>query len=73
MALFPPDVRTRLACSTAAILGMPELLEAIDGEVALTFAEHPTLPKTEQSRRILWALVLPKFSETAVNLNQNAA
>lgn len=59
---FTQEVRARLACSTAAIMAMPQLLDAIETEVAATFAEHPTLPQTEQARRILWALALPKFS-----------
>jgi len=74
MAFLPPELRNRLACSTASILAMSPLLEAIDAEVALTFQEHPTLPQTEQARRILWALVFPKFSEPAAKpKNQQAA
>ena len=54
-----------MARSAAAMLSMAPLLEAIDAEVAATFSDHPTLPQTEQARRILWALALPQFSNEA--------
>lgn len=65
MSLLSPDTRQRFAVSAAALMAMPELYEAISAEVEATFAEHATLPRTEQARRILWGLAPPHISQAA--------
>lgn len=63
--LLSPETRKRFAISTAAMLAMPQLCEAICAEVEAVFSEHPTLPPTEQARRVLWGLALPHISQAA--------
>ncbi len=66
-ALLSPETRSRFARSAGALLGMPAILAAVDAEVAATFAEHPALPQTEQSRRVLWGLAFPQLSAAALH------
>lgn len=65
MTILTPETRQRLARSTAAMMAMPQLMEAIAAEVDATFRENPILPQTEQARRILWALAIPQLSQCA--------
>ena len=62
MTFLTPETRARIARSTAAMLAMPQLLDAITAEVEATFNEHPALPPTEQARRIVWSIALTQLS-----------
>lgn len=62
MTFLSPDTRRRIAFSVATMLAMPELLAAVEAEVAAVFQENPALPMTEQSRRLVWAMALPQLS-----------
>lgn len=63
--LLPKEQRMRFALSTQNLLGMPELYAAVEAEVEQTLEDHPELPRTEKTRRVLWGLALPRLSQAA--------
>lgn len=63
--LLPREQRLRFALSAQALLGMPELCAAVEAEVEQTLEDHPELPRTEKTRRVLWGLALPRLSQAA--------
>lgn len=63
--LLPAEQRTRFAQAAGALLAMPSLFTTVETEVETTLEEHPELPRTERTRRVLWALALKHLSQTA--------
>lgn len=63
--LLPAEQRLRFALSAQALLAMGVLLAAVETEVERTLEDHPELPRTEKTRRVLWGLALPRLSQAA--------
>lgn len=56
------EAQDRMAVSAAVLVSHEQFVARCDAEIERIFQRHPTLPRTESVRRLLWGLAFKEFS-----------